>query len=267
MKISVIIPTYNRALLLQNAIKSVLNQTHKVDEIIVVDDGSTDNTQEVLKSFNVKYIYQENQGVSAARNTGILHAQNEWLAFLDSDDIWHEKKIEHHATFHAKEHTILASYTDELWIRNQKIISLKNHQQKVQPTFLNSMKVCKIGASTFFCHQCVFEAIGTFDESLKACEDYDLWLRILKQFPIYFINEKLTTKYAGHENQLSFETKLIDLYRIKALKKHLNSAYKNEVVDELIYKTTLVLNGAKKHGNDLLEEELKKELNYFLDLK
>lgn len=267
MKVSVIIPTYNRALLLQNAIKSVLNQTYKVDEIIVVDDGSTDNTQEVLKSFNVTYFYQENQGVSAARNRGIQHAKNKWLAFLDSDDIWHEKKIEHHITFHTQHQTLLASYTDETWVRNQKIISLKNHQQKVQPTFLNSMKLCKIGASTFFCHQSIFDAIGTFDESLKACEDYDLWLRILKHFPIYFINEKLTTKYAGHPNQLSFETKLIDLYRIKALKKHLNTVYKNEVLNELIYKTTLVLKGAKKHGNEALARELQKELNYFLGLK
>lgn len=267
MKISVIIPTYNRASFLEKCIKSVLNQTVSVDEIIVVDDGSVDNTSQIIKQFNIKYIYQNNQGVSKARNTGIINAQNEWIAFLDSDDIWHNNKIEKHVAFHTKHPNHLASYTDEQWIRNEKIIQQKAHQEKEQPTFLNSLKLCKIGASTFFCHKQVFEKIGYFDESLVACEDYDMWLRILHDFPIHYINEKLTSKYAGHPNQLSFETELIDKYRIYALKKHLNSNDKEEVVKELIYKTTLLLKGAKKHQNSKIIEEFEKELNYFTSLQ
>lgn len=106
-----------------------------------------------------------------------------------------------------------------------------------------------------------------FDESLNVCEDYDFWLRVLKEFPIKLINEKLTIKYAGHKNQLSFDTKLIDTFRIKALKKHLDSEFKSAVVDELIYKTSLLLKGAKKHHNEAIIREYEKELNYFLRLK
>ena len=94
MKISLIIPTYNRANLIENTLLSVFNQTIKVDEIIVVDDGSTDNTKQILEQYDIKYIFQENQGVSSARNTGIKRAKNEWICFLDSDDIWEHNKIE-----------------------------------------------------------------------------------------------------------------------------------------------------------------------------
>lgn len=267
MKISVIIPTYNRASFLESCIKSVLEQTCCVDEIIVVDDDSNDNTFETVKQFDVKYIYQTNQGVSKARNTGILNAKNDWIAFLDSDDIWHKNKIAHHIEFHTNNPLSLASFTDERWIRNEKIINLKTHQIKEMPTFLNSLKRCKIGASTFFCHKQLFEFVGYFDESLIACEDYDLWLRILRKYPIHYIDEKLASKYAGHPNQLSFETKTIDKYRIYALKKHLESEYKVEVLQELIYKTELLLKGAIKHGNTEILEEFEKELNYFIALK
>lgn len=267
MKISVVIPTYNRANFLSSCLQSVLTQTRSVDEIIVVDDGSNDHTQDVLKEFDIHYVYQTNQGVAHARNVGIQKAKNEWIAFLDSDDLWHRTKIEEHIAFHTHNPHCQASYTDELWVRNGKTIALKTHQQKEQPSFTNSLRLCKIGTSTFFCHKKIFEEVGYFDETLKVCEDYDLWLRILKQFSIYFINQTLTTKQAGHEHQLSFSTKLIDTYRIKALKKHLESSYKREIVEELVYKITILLNGAKKHYNNEIIEEYEKELNYFLNLK
>jgi glycosyltransferase involved in cell wall biosynthesis len=266
MKISVVIPTYNRANFLSSCLQSVLNQTVRVDEIIVVDDGSNDHTQDVLKEFNIKCLYQKNSGVSKARNVGICAAKNDWIAFLDSDDVWHPTKIEEHLAFHTQNPTVLASYTDEIWVRNGKIIPLKTHQQKEQPNFTNSLRVCKIGASTFFSHQNIFKKVGYFDETLHVCEDYDLWLRILKHFPIYFINQRLTTKQAGHDNQLSFTTKLIDTYRIEALKKHLESSYKKEVTEELIYKITILLNGAKKHKNREIIDTYEKELDYLLSL-
>lgn len=267
MKISVVIPTYNRAVFLTRCIQSVLNQTVQVHEILVVDDGSTDNTKEILSTLPISYIYQANKGVSSARNLGILNAKSEWIAFLDSDDCWDERKLECHMTLHNTKKDILASYTDELWIRNDKIITPKTHQQKEHPTFLNSLRLCKIGASTFFCHKSVFNAVGYFDESMKACEDYDLWLRILEHFPIYFINEKLTTKYAGHQNQLSFETPLIDTYRIQALQKHLNGLHAKLVVEELIYKITILLNGARKHNNINLQLQYENLLQNYLNLK
>jgi glycosyltransferase involved in cell wall biosynthesis len=264
MKISVVIPTYNRAVFLTRCIQSVLNQTLQADEIIVVDDGSTDDTKSVLSQFPISYIYQNNQGVSSARNLGILNAKNEWIAFLDSDDCWDEKKLEFHVNVHKHQKELLASYTNEVWIRNNKCIELKTYQQKEHPTFLNSLHLCKIGTSTFFCHKAIFNTIGLFDESLKACEDYDMWLRILEHYPIHFIDKKLTTKYAGHTNQLSFETQLIDTYRIQALEKHLQGKHKKAVIEELILKITILLKGAKKYNNTDILIEYENKLNSLL---
>lgn len=249
MQISVIIPSFNRAQFTQRAIQSIQNQSVHVNEIIVIDDGSTDNTKELLKNENINYIYQTNQGVSKARNRGIKAAQYDWIAFLDSDDIWHEEKIKEHISLHVNNPDLLASYTAEKWIRNGKVIKLKTHQQKEEPTFLNSLCLCRIGVSTFFCHKKIFSDIGLFDENLKVCEDYDLWLRILQKYEIKLIDKQLITKYAGHENQLSFHTPLIDTYRITALEKHVNSPFQEEVRKEIKHKIAILLNGAKKHNN------------------
>lgn len=264
MKISVIIPTYNRKDFILRAIKSVQAQSAQVSEIIVVDDGSTDGTKELLEHENIEYIYQENRGVSSARNAGIKKAKNEWIAFLDSDDVWESDKLAEHIYCHVKNPILLASFSDELWIRNEKIIILKSHQKKEEPSFVNSLRLCKIGTSTFFCSQKIFERVGMFDEELNVCEDYDLWLRILLEHDIKFINKKLVRKYAGHQNQLSFDTPLIDMYRIEALEKHMNSKYKIEVIHELIYKTTILLNGAKKHNNIDVVGYCEKKLKYYL---
>jgi glycosyltransferase involved in cell wall biosynthesis len=246
MNISVIIPTYNRADFILKAVKSVQSQSLHVKQIIVVDDGSTDNTKELLKDENITYIYQKNNGVSSARNHGIKEAKHEWLAFLDSDDTWHKNKIKEHVSLHVNSPEIKASFTDELWIRNGKVINKKKHLKKDEPTFLNSLRTCKIGASTFFAHKSVFDEIGLFDETLKVCEDYDLWLRILTKYKIKLIDKELITKQAGHENQLSFTTPLIDSYRVKALEKHSKSVYKKEVLEEIEYKNSILRDGAKK---------------------
>lgn len=260
MNISVIIPTFNRAQFVLRAVQSVKNQSFQVKEIIVIDDGSTDETKEILKNEDITYIYQKNSGVSSARNKGIQVAKYEWLAFLDSDDTWHENKIQEHISFHVNTPNLLASYTGEHWIRNGKTIKLKTHQQKEEPSFLNSLRLCKIGVSTFLCHKKIFENIGLFDENLTVCEDYDLWLRILLKYDIKLIDKQLITKYAGHENQLSFDTPLIDTYRIKALEKHINTKYKEEIKQEIKNKTQILLKGAKKHNNQEIIDYYQKKV-------
>ncbi len=240
MKISVIIPTYNRARFVLKAIKSIQNQSLHVEQIIVVDDGSTDDTKELLQNENILYIYQKNRGVSSARNLGIKNAKHEWIAFLDSDDLWHKDKMEEQVALHVDNPNIKASFTDERWIRNGKIVNKKKHLKKEEPTFLNSLRTCKIGVSTFFAHKSIFDEVGLFDENLCVCEDYDLWLRILLEYQIKLIDKELITKQAGHCNQLSFTTPLIDSYRIKALKKHLNSKYKIDVIKEIEYKSKIL---------------------------
>lgn len=268
MKISVVIPTYNRQDFIKKAIQSVQNQTVKIDEIIIIDDGSNDNTKEIIKDLNIKYIYQENSGVSKARNRGIKEAKNSWIAFLDSDDVWNDTKIEKQINFHKQNPHILLSHTDELWIRNDKIINQKKHQQKPSGfCFLDNITSCKIGPSTVMMHKDIFDDIGLFDEDLKVCEDYDLWIRISNKYEIGLIDEKLMTKYAGHANQLSFTTFAIDTYRIQALEKHLESKYKTNIINELIQKCTLLLKGAKKHNNIELLGIYGDKLNHFNNIR
>ncbi|MEA3383160.1 MAG: glycosyltransferase [Campylobacterota bacterium] len=262
MKISVIIPTYNRANFLIETIDSVLNQTVKVDEILVIDDGSTDNTKDLLKEIKgINYIYQENKGVSSARNKGVAIAKNRWICFLDSDDIWEDTKIEKQIKFHNLNPDILFSHTGEHWLFNGKTIKQKKHQIKPYGfCFKENIPLTLIGTSTALLHKSIFEDIGLYDENLEVCEDYDLWLRVLYKYELGYIDEKLIKKIAGHQGQLSFTTALMDRYRITALLKHINSDFKEEVIKEIIKKSDILINGAIKHNNKEIEEFYKKLL-------
>lgn len=258
MKITVIIPTYNRDKFILKAINSVLNQTVKVDEIIVVDDGSIDDTKCIIKNLDLKYIYQENNGVSSARNLGIKKASNDWICFLDSDDIWMETKIEEQILFHKNNPNILFSHTQEEWIFNGKTIKQKKHQQKPSGyCFNDNISHCLIGPSTVMIHKSIFDDIGIFDEDLAVCEDFDLWLRILDKYELGFIDKKLISKFAGHENQLSFVTPMMDTYRIEALLKHKS---KIDVKNMIIKKCNILIKGAVKYNNKDIE-------NYYISLK
>jgi glycosyltransferase involved in cell wall biosynthesis len=267
MNISVVIPTYNRADHILNAINSVKNQTYQANEIIVVDDGSSDNTKELLKDQNIKYIYQKNQGVSAARNTGIKKSSNNWIAFLDSDDIWLEDKLKYQVDFHKKNKDIKISHTDEIWINNGKLINKKHHQSKPFGwCFLDNISSCKIGPSTTLIHKSIFEDIGYFDENLIVCEDYDLWLRVLLKYELGYINKPLIKKIAGDYAQLSFDTFAMDRFRITALEKHMNTKYKNDILKQIIQKLTYLVNGAKKRDNQDILNQYYPKLRYYEDL-
>lgn len=267
MKISVIIPTYNRASFIVKTIQTVLNQTLVPHEIIVVDDGSTDNTEDILREFcyinpdKIKYIKQKNQGVSSARNAGIKISSNDWLCFLDSDDLWEDTKLEEQINFHKQNQDILFSYTLEHWLFNDKTIKQKKHQQKQSGfCFKENIANTLIGASTVMLHKSILEDIGLFDEDLKVCEDYDLWLRILYKYELGIIQKELIKKIAGHKEQLSFTTPLMDTYRIKSLQKHINSKYSLDIINMIIKKCDILIKGAIKHHNSEVE-------NYYSDLK
>ena len=253
MEITVVIPTYNRYEFLKRAINSVLVQTYSVEEIIVVDDGSTDNSSQIKRDFpSIIYIYQKNNGVSSARNLGIKKAKNEWIAFLDSDDTWHPKKIEEQVSFHANNSDILMSYTDERWIRNDKEVKVPKKYAKVGgEIFQACLSHCIIAPSSTLMHRDIFEKYGTFDENLEVCEDYDLWLRIALYEKIGVVNKKLITKYAGHPEQLSFKYWGMDRFRTQSLEKLLQNCQDKEksvrVHQELLQKYMLLLQGARKY--------------------
>ncbi len=248
MQVSVVIPTFNRAALLSRAIDSVLAQTRPADQIIVVDDGSTDATAEVLERYGsaIEVIQQPNRGVSSARNRGIEAAAFPWIALLDSDDCWHPQKLRRQIDFHCKNRDLRWSHTEEIWIRNGRHIAQKKHHAKVEgEAFYASLPFCKIAPSTVLIAKTLFEEAGYFDEALPVCEDYDLWLRVLRRYPVGLLHERLTTKYAGHP-QLSFSHYILDRYRVEALCKHLPDPL---VEAEIAKKIAILQKGAQKYKN------------------
>jgi glycosyltransferase involved in cell wall biosynthesis len=222
--VSVIIPTYNRATTLREAIESVNAQDYGDFEIVVVDDGSADNTYEILQAFpEILVVSQNRQGVSAARNTGISQASGRLIAFLDSDDLWLPTKLSTQVAFFDSNPDALICQTEEIWIRNGiRVNPKKRHKKASGMIFERSLELCLVSPSAVMMRSSLFDEVGVFDETLPVCEDYDLWLRVACRFPIYLIDDPLVIKRGGHRDQLSKSTG-IDRYRIQALEKIIES--------------------------------------------
>ncbi len=252
MKISVIIPAYNRVSTLARAIDSVLEQSYRADEIIVVDDGSSDATSEVAKVYSeVILLRQKNMGVSSARNNGVMMASNEWIAFLDADDAWHTKKLAFQVAYHQKNPGSKCLYTDEVWMSGERELPLPKKYQKPETLrFEEALGFSNIATSSVLMEKKFFERLGGFDESLEVCEDYDLWLRVLREEKIDLVPQKLTYRYVGGSDHLSMKYSEMDRFRVKALEKHLESPFDGAVRKELIRKYTLLSEGAKKQKNE-----------------
>jgi glycosyltransferase involved in cell wall biosynthesis len=251
MKISLVIPTHNRKNELERALKSVCKGSVKPHEIIVIDDGSTDDTKDVTNLFDVRYFYQENRGVSSARNSGIKIAQYEWIALLDSDDEWHRDKLAKQIAFHKQNPHILCSQSNEIWklkgvFKNQP----KRYNKPQGNIFEQLLEVCCVSASSFMTHRSVFDTVGLFDESLLACEDHDLFLQIATKYEFGLLEDPLIIKHAGASNQLSFTTPLIDRYRVKMLQKHNTNPQAKKA---LIHRCNILLKGAQKNKNHEVE--------------
>lgn len=267
MTISVIIPTYNRAGLLPRAIGSVLSQTSPADELIVVDDGSSDNTAEILAAYGgqLQVIRQKNRGVSAARNTGIERAKGEWIALLDSDDAWLPRKLENQRAYIRSNPGIRIFQSRERWIRNGRRVNPKRkHYKPAGWIFKPSLKLCLVSPSAVIFEKSLWQEVGGFDENLPVCEDYDLWLRIAKKYAIGLDDVESVVKYGGHADQLSTGTPLMDQYRIRAMEKHLlDKTLKDEwhaaLLDELIFKLDVLITGGQKRGRDVGEWRAKRE--------
>lgn len=257
-EISVIIPTYNRCDLLKRAINSVIKQTITPKEIIIVDNGSTDQTYQMVSSLfpEINYFIEKKRGVSAARNKGILESKSKWIAFLDSDDAWKPTKLEKQmefSIFNQDKYRII--HTDETWYRNKKFLNqLKKHKKSGGNIFKNSLQLCCISPSSVVLKKQIFDDYGLFDENLEVCEDYDMWIRITSKEEVGFLDSPLVLKYGGHSDQLSKKFWGMDRFRIKSLEKnlkneHFSKSQKINVLDTLIEKLTIVSDGALKRGN------------------
>ena len=224
-EISVIISTYNRAAMVTEAVESVLAQEMTDFELIVVDDGSTDETEERLSGFGspLKYYQQENAGVSAARNRGLVLSTAPLVAFLDSDDLWLPAKLRVQYNYMTEHPEVYICQTEEVWWRNSRQVNPKKHHRKPSgDIFRRSLNLCLVSPSAVMMRRELFEKVGYFDEDLPAAEDYDLWLRVSVDHAVPLLPNPLVIKRGGHSGQLSARSG-IDRYRIRALKKLLES--------------------------------------------
>lgn len=264
--VSVIIPTYNRRAVLGRALDSVLAQTRPADEIIVVDDGSSDGTVDYVRQQypDVHCEVQDNQGVSAARNAGIDKAEGDWIALLDSDDAWLPDKLERQLAALGQQPDTPLVHCDEIWIRNGvRVNPMRKHAKSGGDIFLNCLPLCAISPSAALLHRQRLQELGGFDESLPACEDYDLWLRLCSQDSVLYVDEQLVLKYGGHRDQLSRAHWGMDRFRVRALSKLLRSQslqdrQKAAVRKTLKEKIRILRLGAVKRNNQALLHDLDK---------
>lgn len=259
--ISVVIPTFNRARTLRRAILSVLSQTWDSFELIVVDDGSTDETvsvlqemkQELLPKQQWTILTQKNSGVSRARNLGASASRGEWIAFLDSDDEWVCDKLNRQMIWSRQHPDVDIIYTDEKWIRNGRVIQKKKKHTKMGGhILLPCLKECFIGCSTVLLKKTLWSDYKGFREDFPVCEDYDLWLKISADHKVGYISEELTLKYGGHADQLSL-TKCMDYYRVLAIQdllktKSLKAEERLAAIEILLFKCDVLIKGYKKHN-------------------
>lgn len=253
--VSVIIPTYNRWPLVREAIESVLAQSYRLFELIVIDDGSTDGTAQKLAGFGTKLrlIERPQRGVSAARNRGAKAARGRYLAFLDSDDLWLPKKLAVQTAFMEDHAEFEICQTDEIWVRGGLRVNPKaKHRKPSGDIFRRSLELCLVSPSAVMMTRELFDRSGGFDENLPVCEDYDLWLRIASTHLVPLIAEALTIKRGGHGDQLSRSRWGMDRYRVAALAKLLHTDLAGErrqwAVETLRRKISILSHGARKRG-------------------
>lgn len=264
--VSVIIPTFDRAWALKTAIDSVLAQTYTPIEIIVINDGSTDNTLDILAGYGnkIQVLDQDNRGVSAARNLGIKHSRGQYIALLDSDDAWEPDKISCQISFFDQHPEALICQTEEIWIRNGRRVNPKvKHKKPSGMIFEPSLHLCLVSPSAVMIHKKLFELKGGFDENYPVCEDYDLWLRISSDYPIFLIDKPCTIKNGGHEDQLSAHHSQ-DKYRIASIVNLIGSKSLSREQEQMAAR--VLEEKCRIYGNGCLKRGRAEEGQYYLGL-
>jgi len=255
IKVSVIIPAYNSEKFIRETVFSVLNQSLKPREILVIDDGSTDQTGKIVKDLGrrhkiIEYVYQNNKGLSAARNTGIKKSQFQYIAFLDSDDVWKRNKLEKQVlvfqkTQFSKLGLVYCDYNDIS--ENGKVLKNypsfkinKNVRGNVIKYLLSGNKISGSGSGVLVKKEC-FEKVGLFDERLITAEDWEMWLRISKKFSIDYVDEMLVSIRRHSENISSNNEKMIiGISQLAVKHKYLLNEFKflsfffNKLANEII---------------------------------
>jgi glycosyltransferase involved in cell wall biosynthesis len=304
--ISAIIPTHNRAWCVREAVESVLAQRGAEVECIVVDDGSTDGTRELLADLPIRYVPLEGAigvasppstlraaklegvqergcrevemsnmemrplrlplGPAAARNHGIAEARGEFIAFLDSDDLWTRDKCARQERYLRDHPECLLVHCNERWVRNGEHLNQgKRHARGGGDQFGRSLELCCISPSSVMVRRELFDRVGPFDEAAQPCEDYDLWLRVTARFPVGFLPDVMVVKRGGHADQLTRLVPNLDYYRIMAIGRLLASGILSDVQAtaarrELNTKVRIYRSGLDKRGR----AEERRELDQWL---
>ena len=255
-EITVVIPVYNREQTIKRAIDSVLSQSILPEEVIVVDDCSTDGTKEVLEGYGEKITcisLPENSGPSTARNKGIKQAKTEWISFLDSDDCWEQDKLNKQVEYLKRYPFYQIMQSDEKWIRNGKRVNPCRHHKKPEGWIWGlSLERCLVSPSAVLMKKSLLEQYGMFDEAMPACEDYDLWLKISRHLPVGLDPALSVTKYGGHRDQLSMKYPAMDRFRAESLYRMLQSEpsgeYRQKIINVLGEKLMILINGYEKRN-------------------
>jgi len=256
VRATVVIPTHNRRAFVREAVISVLAQGGTGCEVIVVDDGSEDGTAAALRNefgAAVRLIETANRGVSAARNAGVLAGRGDLVAFLDSDDVWLPGKLAAQFACLA-DPAVQICQTQEIWMRDGVRVNPSRRDRKPSGRiFSESLRRCLVSASTVMLRRSLFERVGGFDESLPACEDYDLWLRIARDTEIHLVDHAYVVRRAGHADQLSRRFWGMDRFRVAALARllaadDLEPGHRAEAGHVLAEKCAILAAGAARRG-------------------
>jgi glycosyltransferase involved in cell wall biosynthesis len=224
--VSVIIPAYNAAAFVATAIDSALGQTRAPLEVIVVDDGSTDDTRRILETFadRIRIVAQSNAGLAAARNAGAKVARGKWLAFLDADDTWHEEKLERQLEVAREEHALIYSDRHNVGdigdLPRVQSTGVELREGDIFETLLNNGNF--ITASSTVIKADVFHSLGGFDERLNAAEDWDMWLRVAEQGLVGLCRVPVVS-YRIHSGMMSGDPRRMQRARTTVVERALRS--------------------------------------------
>jgi glycosyltransferase involved in cell wall biosynthesis len=221
-EVSIIIPTYNSAQYVTDAVDSVLCQTFGDFEVLVIDDGSTDDTESVMRPYNaaVRYVCQQNRGVAAARNRGITESRGRYVAFLDADDTWLPDKLERQiAALRARPdnrfcYTAFTLVTSDL--SPLEIVRSKRRGPALEDLLLRGNVVGSI--CTVLCERSLFETSGGFDPGLSQCADWDMWVRLAVLTEFLYLDQPTVT-YRQHGSNMSRNAPLLEQDSLRVLKK------------------------------------------------
>jgi glycosyltransferase involved in cell wall biosynthesis len=267
--VSVIIPTYNREKFIGPAIQSVLDQTYQDFEVIVVDDGSTDETLNVVKQFSekVRYIYQPNKGRSHARNKGLSLAKGQFVAFLDSDDLYLHEKLRLQVDFMKQHKEFGMVYTSAYCIDEDGVPLQARYEADVSGWIYKHIAFfvpVTIALPTVMVRREIFESAGSFDEEMDRFEDTDMWRRISKKCQIGAMPE-FTCRLRTHmDNALATQ----DPYKIfRALEHYVQKIHKQDTNVSVILRRKGIAKLYGYYGSAMMTDPTRRKLGYILLLR